>query len=257
MVTISWTNSLVWSIPPLFGWNRYILEGLGTTCSFDYLTRSTADKSLVMLMFVCGFCVPLLVICVCYGYIYGVVHRHERMFRRMSTRMRTRVILGGKEAKQRTELKTARTVLLAVLLYCMSWLPYATIALYGLFSVHPALTPLVTALPGVFAKMSTIYNPFLYTFSHPRFRKKVKFLLFNIISKQASKGEMTLKTAPKTTNEFCHTLPFISVSEKLLTPSGSPDRFPAQNDQNCRDPTYSESRFLLHHKMDCPGETVV
>ena len=178
MIIISWINSLCWAIPPLFGWNRYVLEGFGTTCTFDYLSRSNADKIFVMMMFVCGFCIPLLLIIGCYSYIYSVVHNNERTFRIMSRNMQARVMHGGKEATRQTELRTARTVMLAVLFYCLSWVPYATISLIGMYGNYKLLTPMVTAVPGIFAKMSTIYNPFLYTFSHPRFRKKVKLLIF-------------------------------------------------------------------------------
>ena len=178
MIILSWINSLCWAIPPLLGWNRYLLEGFGTTCTFDYLSRTKADRIFVMLMFCCGFCVPLLLIIGSYAYIYSVVHRHERMFRNMSQNLNARIMHGGKEATQRTEMKTARTVILAVLFYCISWVPYATIALIGIYGNYQLLTPIVTAVPGILAKMSTIYNPLLYTFSHPRFRKKVMLLLF-------------------------------------------------------------------------------
>nr|AKS48309.1 rhabdomeric opsin 5 [Platynereis dumerilii] len=178
MIVLSWINSLCWAIPPLLGWNRYLLEGFGTTCTFDYLSRTKSDRLFVMLMFCCGFCLPLLLIIGSYAYIYSVVHRHERMFRNMSQNLNARIMHGGKEATQRTEMKTARTVILAVLFYCISWVPYATIALIGIYGNYQLLTPLVTAVPGILAKMSTIYNPLLYTFSHPRFHKKVMLLLF-------------------------------------------------------------------------------
>ena len=36
MLVIIWFNSAIWAFSPILGWNRYVLEGYQTTCSFDY-----------------------------------------------------------------------------------------------------------------------------------------------------------------------------------------------------------------------------
>ncbi|KAG6937168.1 opsin 3, partial [Chelydra serpentina] len=36
----SWFYSLLWTLPPLFGWSSYDLEGPGTTCSVAWHARS-------------------------------------------------------------------------------------------------------------------------------------------------------------------------------------------------------------------------
>ena len=40
MIVLVWVWSLVWTLPPLFGWGAYIPEGFQTSCTFDYLTRN-------------------------------------------------------------------------------------------------------------------------------------------------------------------------------------------------------------------------
>ena len=40
MIVLVWVWSIVWSLPPLFGWGAYIPEGFQTSCTFDYLTRT-------------------------------------------------------------------------------------------------------------------------------------------------------------------------------------------------------------------------
>ncbi len=185
------------SLPPLFGWNRYILEGMGTTCSFDYITGSMTSRSLILAMFFGGFILPLLVIIICYGCIYWAVRTNERMFyktglqRQVSDKHRNS--RGGGTTLRRSlsqrqcgstrrreprsvEYKTAKTALIAVVFYCVAWTPYAAVALTGAFGSQSHLTPLVSALPCIFAKMSTLYNPFLYSLMHPRFRQKVRQL---------------------------------------------------------------------------------
>ena len=39
LIGFCWTYAIGWSLPPFFGWGRYIPEGILDSCSFDYLTR--------------------------------------------------------------------------------------------------------------------------------------------------------------------------------------------------------------------------
>ena len=50
----------------------------------------------------------------------------------------------------------------------------------GQFGAHTHISPTVSALAGIFAKMSTIYNPFIYGITHPRFKKKLQSAVSNI-----------------------------------------------------------------------------
>ena len=36
---ISWTISVGFALCPFFGWGNYIMEGILTSCSYDYLTQ--------------------------------------------------------------------------------------------------------------------------------------------------------------------------------------------------------------------------
>ena len=172
-------------MPPLFGWNRYILEGMGTTCSFDYITRSVTYRSFILGMFFGGFVLPLLIIIICYTSIYITVRSHQKTFRntdkmRVHKMPRSKMIHGRRQNSKHNpdiEYKTAKTSLLAVLFYCIAWTPYAVVSLVGEFGNSSSLTPLISTLPCLFAKMSTLYNPFLYSLVHPRFRQKVMLLL--------------------------------------------------------------------------------
>lgn len=183
LIIAAWVNSLVWALPPTLGWNRYILEGYQTTCSFDYLTHTTKDISLVLGMFVFAFVVPLLVIIVCYGYIFSVVYKHESTFRETSRCLNAPVRSGVRERAYRTELRIAKTVTLVLFFYLVSWTPYAVVALIGVSGHGDKLTPVASAIPGMMAKMSCIYNPVIYTLTHPSFKNKVR-LLIPIVGKE-------------------------------------------------------------------------
>ncbi|KAK3891083.1 hypothetical protein Pcinc_002405 [Petrolisthes cinctipes] len=43
----------------------------------------------------------------------------------------------------------------------------------GVLSFHSLLTPLAATLSALFAKVSTVYNPFIYAVSHHRYRQEL------------------------------------------------------------------------------------
>jgi hypothetical protein len=66
------------------------------------------------------------------------------------------------------ESRVLKTIILNVTLFCFAWTPYAMVALIGQFSENREhyLNPYTTSLPALFAKISSIYNPVLYTLSN-------------------------------------------------------------------------------------------
>lgn len=65
-----WGYSVAWALCPLLGWGNYILDGIQTTCTFDYLTRSFNNRSFVIAMSVGNFIFPLLVMTFSYTKIW-------------------------------------------------------------------------------------------------------------------------------------------------------------------------------------------
>jgi 7 transmembrane receptor (rhodopsin family) len=76
-ICILWLFSLVLMMPPLFGWSRFILEGIQTSCTFDFFTRSTWSISYVLYLTVLGYILPVIVILVCYCLIVRHLVRHR------------------------------------------------------------------------------------------------------------------------------------------------------------------------------------
>lgn len=66
-ITLSWVYSLIWTMPPLFGWSSYGPEGPGTTCSVDWKAKTANNISYIICLFVFCLIVPFLVIVFCYG----------------------------------------------------------------------------------------------------------------------------------------------------------------------------------------------
>ncbi|XP_050693387.1 rhodopsin-like [Eriocheir sinensis] len=165
-----WVYSAAWCCLPFLGWNQYVLEGFMTSCSFDYLSDDLWSRSYVVLLFLVAYALPLVVICYCYFYIVTSIKRHDKD------------ILGhqrvqGETVKYRNlqsrEAQLSRVVFISVFFWALAWTPYAVVSLLGVTSWHSVLTPLATALPALFAKLSTVYNPFIYAISHHKYRQEL------------------------------------------------------------------------------------
>lgn len=65
-VVIAWVWSFLWNTPPLFGWGRYELEGVQTSCAPDWYNRNLANISYIMCYFLLCFALPFSVIVISY-----------------------------------------------------------------------------------------------------------------------------------------------------------------------------------------------
>ncbi len=81
-VVMSWVYSLIWTLPPLFGWSRYGPEGPGTTCSVDWTTKTANNISYIICLFIFCLIVPFLVIVFCYG---KLLHAIKQVSETLST----------------------------------------------------------------------------------------------------------------------------------------------------------------------------
>ncbi|XP_023812013.2 extra-ocular rhodopsin isoform X2 [Oryzias latipes] len=68
-LAFSWVMALTCAAPPLFGWSRYIPEGMQCSCGIDYYTPKPEinNTSFVIYMFVLHFSIPLFIIFFCYS----------------------------------------------------------------------------------------------------------------------------------------------------------------------------------------------
>lgn len=188
-VAFIWIYSILWASTPFFGFGRYILEGTNTSCSFDFLTRDSNNKIYVLSIFAAHFAIPLVTIVVSYTLIYRAILEHKREFK-IASRVfgeQDRPLQISKRSKQSVmnEARIARVALIVISVFCLSWAPYACIALIGLFGDQSLITRLSVGIPCVLAKFSTVLNPLIYALLHPNFRKS----LLQITSLQFSRSE--------------------------------------------------------------------
>ncbi|KAJ0068817.1 hypothetical protein NL108_010903, partial [Boleophthalmus pectinirostris] len=156
-IGFSWLWSLAWNLPPLFGWGRYELEGIGTSCAPDWHNREPSNVSYIMSYFTVCFAVPFAFIVLSYGKLLWTLHKVNKL-----TQLNSAVAKG--------ETRVAFMVVLMVLTFLVSWLPYASLAMTVVFLPGVPISPLVGTVPVYLAKSSTAYNPIIYIYLNKQVR---------------------------------------------------------------------------------------
>lgn len=171
MVIFVWAYSIGISIPPFFGWGKYIPEGILDSCSFDYLSKDWNNRSFGIFLFIFCYCFPLSTIVYSYIYIVKAVITHESVMKAQAKKMNvTNLRSGGAQSAESAEMRIAKVACMNVALWLTCWTPYCAVTVQGLFFDQKPITPLITMLPALLAKSCACYNPMVYALSHPRFR---------------------------------------------------------------------------------------
>ncbi len=76
-----WGFSGIWTIFPLFGWNRYVPEGNMTACGTDYITKDWFSRSYILAYSVACYYSPLFLIIYSYWFIVQVCKNIEMIWR--------------------------------------------------------------------------------------------------------------------------------------------------------------------------------
>lgn len=163
-ILLIWIYSFCFSTIPIanIGIKTYIPEGFLTTCSFDYLDTEKSTKIFILCFFCAAWVVPFLIITLSYIGICRAV-----LVVSMATRM------GQEKEKRKKEMKLAVVVIIVVALWFVSWTPYATVALLGIFDKKELITPAASMVPAVLCKTASCIDPFIYSLNHPRLRKEL------------------------------------------------------------------------------------
>lgn len=159
-VVFTWIMTLACVVPPLFGWSRYIPEGMQCSCGIDYYTRAEGfnNESFVVYMFCVHFLTPLFIISFCYGRLVCTVKEAAAQQQESET-------------TQRAEREVTRMVILMFVAYLVCWLPYASTAWWIFTHKGAEFGPVLMTLPAFFAKTASVYNPFIYICMNKQFRQ--------------------------------------------------------------------------------------
>ncbi|EEB14599.1 class A rhodopsin-like G-protein coupled receptor GPRop1, putative [Pediculus humanus corporis] len=168
-----WIQALLWTILPLFGWNRYVPEGNMTACGTDYLTKDWFSRSYILVYSIFVYFLPLFIIIYSYIFIIQAVIDHENNMRMQAKKMEVASLRSQDDKKKSVEIKLAKIALMTIALWFFAWTPYLVINYAGIFETL-TISPLFTIWGSVFAKANAVYNPIVYGISHPKYRAALK-----------------------------------------------------------------------------------
>ncbi|XP_008102120.2 blue-sensitive opsin isoform X1 [Anolis carolinensis] len=164
---VTWMFGLAASLPPLFGWSRYIPEGLQCSCGPDWYTTENKwnNESYVIFLFCFCFGVPLSVIIFSYGRLLLTLRAVAKQQEQSAT-------------TQKAEREVTKMVVVMVMGFLVCWLPYASFALWVVTHRGEPFDVRLASIPSVFSKASTVYNPVIYVLMNKQFRSCMLKLIF-------------------------------------------------------------------------------
>ncbi|XP_060612408.2 pinopsin-like [Anolis sagrei] len=150
-----WLYSLFWTLPPLFGWSNLTHQESGESCSTTWSLKTALNFSYVICFFVFCLILPLVAMTYCYGRILQIIRKQVSRF--------------PVTAVQRREQRILCMVVTMVTCYFFCWVPYGIVALIAVFGKPGTITPVVSTVPSILAKASTVVNPILYVLLNKQF----------------------------------------------------------------------------------------
>ncbi|XP_033980347.1 galanin receptor type 1 [Trematomus bernacchii] len=183
-VVLIWILSLGMAAPVAHYQNIVEREDNGTFCWEVWPDHQR--KVYVMSTFVFGYLLPLTLISVCYAKVLN--HLHKKL----------------KNVSKKSELskkKTAQTVLVVVVVFCLSWLPHHIVHLwveFGSFPLNQA-SFVFRMVAHCLAYSNSSVNPIIYAFLSENFRNSYKQVFWcRMPSKYPKSGPRELRSRMET-----------------------------------------------------------
>lgn len=167
------------------------------------MTDDDDTRVFVMCIFVWAYLIPMVLICIFYSKLFQHISAHQKMLKEQAKKMNVQSLSNRDDSAESVELRIAKACFTIFFLYVCAWTPYAIASLVGAFGDKKLLTPLVTMIPAVCAKIVSCVDPFVYAISHPRYRavleKKCPWMGIKEETKETdNKSQTTTATSSET-----------------------------------------------------------
>ncbi|XP_072918465.1 opsin-5-like [Hemitrygon akajei] len=195
LTTSAWAYASIFAISPLVEWGHYGPEPYGTACCIDWKAPNSDAQAMsyIIVLFVFCYIVPSGIIMTSYTLILLTVNGSRRAVQRHMSPQR------NLNNAHKLIVKLSVSVCIG---FSAAWTPYAITAMWAALGNAEKVPPLAFALSALFAKSSTLYNPFVHLIFKPNFRnflRKDWAHLLSLCRKQCghwnNEVDLTLQTA--------------------------------------------------------------
>ncbi|XP_009559983.2 opsin-5-like isoform X1 [Cuculus canorus] len=239
LIVCAWSYAAVFACSPLAHWGEYGAEPYGTACCIDWHSTNinAISMSYIIVLFVFCFILPCGVIVTSYSLILITVKESRKAVEQH---------VSGPARMSSAQTVTVKLSVAVCIGFFAAWSPYAIIAMWAAFGSIDKIPPLAFAVPAVFAKSSTLYNPIIYLLLKPNFRNTIAkdFTVFQKLcirscfcGKAPDNYRMTLKTSLRTLNgkneSSCNSLPVVEECSCFLPEKHSGTFECSQNNPKC------------------------
>ncbi|XP_054889446.1 opsin 7, group member a [Poeciliopsis prolifica] len=164
LIACAWVYALLFACSPLVHWGEYGPEPYGTACCIDWRLSNKLGtaRSYTVALFVFCYILPCCVIVASYTSILVTVQASRKTMEQHASRQT------NMSSIQMIIIKLSVAVCIG---FFTAWSPYAIVSMWAAFGEIESIPPLAFAMPAMFAKSSTIYNPMIYLMLRPNFRQ--------------------------------------------------------------------------------------
>ena len=156
ILRLIWLYALALSLPPLFGWGRYVPELSGLGCAPDWHSIQSS-KTYIVWILVFGFLIPSNIIII--SSLLTFSEARKRHLSALSNETQATVLRQNKI--------NYRLVIAMNLAYLTCWSPYALLAITHCFISKTVIGPMLSIVPTIAVKLSVCINPILYIAYNP------------------------------------------------------------------------------------------
>lgn len=184
MIAFCWVFAFVMLLPTLLSkWGRFGFDPRLQTCSII----DDENKSPKQVLFGLGFCVPAIIIIICYSLIFYVIHKSEKRMRQHSSRsvngshhgpsLQPQPRIAGKVEREvrrrRNEWRITKMVLIIFIAFLITYLPITLVKNLDKKVDYPGLH----VLGYVLIYVSSCINPVIYVIMNRQYRQAYKTVL--------------------------------------------------------------------------------
>ena len=168
--------TFILTIPPLFGWNGFVLEAFYTQCDIAYKVKTPLYVSYIYVMFIGLFFVPLIIIGCSYYRVIRYVVDNETRFKQNYPNSNSSFKSQRRRSSVNLTSSSRTSVIISVCsgMFVLAWSPYCVIVLWALFGNPDHISQTVSAIPALLAKSSSVINPWIFVGFSSDFRKALK-----------------------------------------------------------------------------------